>query len=87
MNHTALKLDRWQLRQRLGFGANAGEYIAAMARCGPPERRSAWSTCAATPRRQRHTFGYRYLSIDYQSGAKEINMQMFGPFTALVFRF
>jgi len=62
MNHTALKLDRWQLRQRLGFGANAGEYIAAMARCGPPERRSAWSTCAATPRRQRHTFGYRYLS-------------------------
>jgi len=31
--------------------------------------------------------GYRYLSIDYQSGAKEINMQMFGPFTALVFRF
>lgn len=31
--------------------------------------------------------GYRYLSIDYESGAKEIDMQMFGPFTALVFRF
>ncbi|TVQ52324.1 MAG: hypothetical protein EA355_15285 [Rhodobacteraceae bacterium] len=31
--------------------------------------------------------GYRYLSIDYESGGKEIDMQMFGPFTALVLKF
>ena len=31
--------------------------------------------------------GYRYLSIDYENDGKEINMQMFGPFTALVVRF
>lgn len=31
--------------------------------------------------------GYRYLSIDYENDGKEINMQMFGPFTALVFKF
>lgn len=31
--------------------------------------------------------GYRYLSIDYENEGKEINMQMFGPFTALVVKF
>jgi opacity protein-like surface antigen len=31
--------------------------------------------------------GYRYLSIDYENNGKEIDMQMFGPFTALVFKF
>jgi opacity protein-like surface antigen len=31
--------------------------------------------------------GYRYLSIDYENDGKEIDMQMFGPFTALVFKF
>jgi opacity protein-like surface antigen len=31
--------------------------------------------------------GYRYLSIDYESDGKEIDMQMFGPFTALVVKF
>lgn len=31
--------------------------------------------------------GYRYLSIDYESGRKEIDMQMFGPVAALTVRF
>jgi opacity protein-like surface antigen len=31
--------------------------------------------------------GYRYLSIDYEEDGKEIDMQLFGPFTALVLRF
>ncbi|WP_333835218.1 hypothetical protein [Rubrimonas sp.] len=31
--------------------------------------------------------GYRYLSIDYENDGKEIDMQMFGPFTALVVKF
>jgi opacity protein-like surface antigen len=31
--------------------------------------------------------GYRYLSIDYEDDGNEINMQMFGPFTALVVKF
>ena len=31
--------------------------------------------------------GYRYLSIDYENDGKEIDMKMFGPFTALVVKF
>lgn len=31
--------------------------------------------------------GYRYLSIDYENSGKDIQLQMFGPFTALVVKF
>jgi hypothetical protein len=64
MNHHAFKLDPWPARQRIGIGigANAGDAVAAMARCGPPERRSACSKLATAPRRQNPAFRYRYLS-------------------------
>lgn len=78
---------------RVGYAATERVTLNASANIGGFGAGSAftWEAYAganyAFTERVSAELGYRYLSIDYEADGKEIDMQMFGPFTALIVKF